>query len=128
MNKLPDFKKAFETAKATGNTVMEGGEMEDFFQMSVMEIHSTLESFTEFSICCAKAGDMVGLEEVVMHIKGLADLTQAMYTKVKKLDQNMFALHAAEKEVTAKKAEVEKAARSFAFLLEENLGSEFDTE
>lgn len=122
MNNTPDFKKAFEAAELAGLTVMEGGVMEDYFHITVCEIHEHLSNYVEFAARCANADDMVGLEEVCDHIANLNDILAQVHKGAQRLKDSLKDRVALQRAAELARPKVTHDVETLVGLMENELG------
>lgn len=122
-----DFKKAFAAAKACGNTVMEGGEMEDYFQMSATEIHQHLANWAEFTVRCVNAEDFVGLEEVSQNMDNLHKIVTAASVRLTNLRKAMGDQLATKKLLKDAAFQTQRKCETLKELFQNELGMDIDT-
>lgn len=124
----PDLKKAFEAAVRSGNTVMEGSDLEDFFQISVTDIHSQVSTFVEFAVRCANTGDSVGMEEVARHLGNLAALTENINLQVNAMRKAMDDLDDARKRTSDAQKRVTRCSEGLVKFISDELGETIETQ
>lgn len=124
----PDFKAAFAAAAATGNTVMEGGTMEDYFHISSLEMHQHLANWGEFAVRSANAEDLVGLEEVTRNMRNQQDLLTVALKRMDTLRKAVETSVSAKKALKDAKAQVKMRSDCVIELFEEELGMSIEIE